>query len=56
MSVRRSGAARLSEMKADFCIEIDFQKGSESASRVFRTMSELIEVVYPVIMSHYPGS
>jgi hypothetical protein len=26
-----------------FCIEIDFQKGSESPSRVFRTMTELIE-------------
>ena len=31
------------DMKADFCIEIDFQKGSESPSRVFRAMSELIE-------------
>lgn len=30
-------------MKADFCIKIDFEKGSESPSRVFRTMSELIE-------------
>lgn len=29
--------------KADFCIEIDFEKGTESPSRVFRTMSELIE-------------
>ncbi|OQY72380.1 MAG: hypothetical protein B6D44_10160 [Ignavibacteriales bacterium UTCHB2] len=29
--------------KADFCIEIDFEKGSESPSRVFRTMTELIE-------------
>ena len=29
--------------KADFCIEIDFQKGSESPSRVFRTMTELID-------------
>ena len=28
---------------AIFCIEIDFQKGSESPSRVFRTMTELIE-------------
>ncbi len=28
---------------ADFCIEIDFEKGSESPSRVFRAMSELIE-------------
>lgn len=30
-------------LKTDFCIEIDFQKGSESPSRVFRTMTELIE-------------
>lgn len=28
---------------SDFCIEIDFQKGSESPSRVFRAMSELID-------------
>lgn len=31
------------DFKADFCIEIDFEKGSESPSRVFRTMTELIE-------------
>ncbi|MBI1804351.1 MAG: hypothetical protein HY033_04565 [Ignavibacteriae bacterium] len=30
-------------MKADFCIEIDFQRGSESPSRVFRAMTDLIE-------------
>lgn len=30
-------------LHADFCIEIDFQKGTESPSRVFRTMTELIE-------------
>ena len=29
--------------KADFSIEIDFQKGSESPSRIFRTMTGLIE-------------
>jgi hypothetical protein len=29
--------------KADFCIEIDYEKGSESPSRVFKTMSDLIE-------------
>jgi len=29
--------------RADFCIEIDFQKGSENPSRVFRAMTELIE-------------
>ncbi len=29
--------------KADFCIEIDFEKRTESPSRVFRTMTELIE-------------
>lgn len=31
------------DVRADFCIEIDFQRGSESPSRVFRAMSELIE-------------
>ena len=36
-------AVKRRDMKADFCIEIDFQKGSESPSRVFRAMSELIE-------------
>jgi hypothetical protein len=30
-------------IKPHFCIEIDFQKGSECPSRVFRTMTELIE-------------
>ncbi len=29
--------------QADFCIQIDFQKGSESPSRVFKSMAELIE-------------
>jgi hypothetical protein len=29
--------------KADFCIEIDFQKGIGSPSRVFRAMTDLIE-------------
>jgi len=29
--------------KADFCIEIKYKKDSENPSRVFRTMSELIE-------------
>ena len=29
--------------KADFCIEIDFQKGTENPSRIFKTMTELIE-------------
>jgi hypothetical protein len=28
--------------KADFCLEIQFQKNSENPSRVFRTMYELI--------------
>ncbi|MFC1729500.1 hypothetical protein ACFL6I_04095 [candidate division KSB1 bacterium] len=31
------------EMKADFCIEIDFEKGSENPSRIFKAMTELIE-------------
>ena len=29
--------------KADFCIEISYKRGSESPSRVFRSMSELID-------------
>ena len=29
--------------KADFCIEISYKKGSGSPSRVFRSMSELID-------------
>ncbi len=29
--------------KADYCLEINFKKGSESPSRVFRSMYELIE-------------
>jgi len=28
---------------ADFCVEIEFKKGSENPSRVFRAMSEIIE-------------
>lgn len=31
------------DLKSDFCIEIDFEKGTESPSRIFRTMTELIE-------------
>ncbi len=30
-------------LRADFSIEVDFKKGSEAPSRVFRTISELIE-------------
>lgn len=30
-------------MRADFCIEIDFQKETENPARIFRAMSELIE-------------
>jgi hypothetical protein len=30
--------------KADFCLEIKFAKGAENPSRVFRAMSNLIEV------------
>ena len=29
--------------KADFCIEIEYKKGSGNPSRVFRSMSELID-------------
>ncbi len=31
---------------ADFCIEIDFKKDSESPTRVFRTMSDLIDAFH----------
>ena len=31
--------------KADFCLEIQFEKNSENPSRVFRTMSELIDTM-----------
>ena len=29
--------------KADFCIEINFEKGSENPSRIFKALTELIE-------------
>lgn len=32
-----------SETNADFCLEIEFEKGSESPERVFRAMTDLIE-------------
>lgn len=35
--------ANENELKADFCIEIDFDKESENPSRVFKTMSAMIE-------------
>lgn len=31
------------EMKADYCITLNFERGSESPSRVFRSMTELID-------------
>ena len=33
---------------ADFCIEIDFEKGSESPTRIFRAMTELIDALQSV--------
>jgi hypothetical protein len=33
------------QTKADFCLEIQFEKNSENPSRVFRTMTELIETM-----------
>lgn len=33
-------------LKADFCIEIDFKKGSEAPSRVFRSLSDLIDAFH----------
>jgi hypothetical protein len=33
------------QTKADFCLEIQFQKDSENPSRIFRAMSELIETM-----------
>jgi hypothetical protein len=35
--------AERASQKADFCIEIDFQKGTENPSRIFKTMTEMIE-------------
>ena len=32
-----------SSLIPDFCIEIDYKKDSENPSRVFRSMSEIIE-------------
>lgn len=32
----------MSNIKSDFCITIDFEKGSENPSRVFQTMTDLI--------------
>jgi len=32
----------MSNMKSDFCVIIDFEKGSENPSRVFQTMTDLI--------------
>ena len=34
----------INNKKADFCIEIDFEKGTPSPSRVFKTMTDLIEI------------
>lgn len=33
------------KIAADFCLKIDFEKGSENPSRVFRAMSELIDAL-----------
>lgn len=38
-----SSSKSRASLRADFGIEIDFERGSESPSRVFRAMSELIE-------------
>ena len=32
--------------KADYCIEIQFEKGSRDPARVFRTMQEMIETFH----------
>ncbi len=34
-----------SKVTADFCLKIDFEKGSENPSRVFKAMSELIDAM-----------
>jgi hypothetical protein len=36
----------ITDLKADFAIEVDFKKGSEAPSRIFLTISELIEAFY----------
>lgn len=36
------------KLSADFCLEIDYQKGSANPSRVFRAMTELIETVQQI--------
>lgn len=33
------------DLKADFCLKIDFERGAENPARVFRAMSELIEAM-----------
>ena len=36
-------AKRLKQLQSDYYLEVNFKKGTESPSRVFRTMSELID-------------
>lgn len=36
----------MAEIKADFCLAIDFEKGSKNPSRIFRVMSELIDACH----------
>ena len=36
----------ITDLKADFAIEVDFKRGSEAPSRIFRTISELIEAFH----------
>lgn len=44
MVIEMNGSATSdNSMKADYCIEIDYKKNSENPSRVFRSMSDLIE-------------
>jgi len=42
-TIRQMEIGNKDKMKADFCLEIDFDKHSENPSRVFKTMTELIE-------------
>lgn len=39
------------KISADFCIKIDYEKGSKNPARVFRTMSDLIETTQKIDLS-----
>jgi hypothetical protein len=43
------------EQQIDYCLEVNFEKGTESPSRVFRTMHEMIDT-FQVLDSHLVSS